>query len=228
MATKAEDADTILRTVIDKYESCTTYRDSGRTVGYITIDFKTVFRRPQFRFDWTMQSPNDNATQMIWGNQTKAWLTYPDEVKEVDDIGRAIAGAAGVSVGTAPAISMMLMPEIRAGRHLLSHQYQYAGETYSNNFDCYVIRADYQEDCFIELFISKNDHCIRKIIREFVSSREGEERSIAFLKERDPSLAQKMVEHYATAPRTPTRGVIEYVDVAFEIDIADEQLAPSL
>src|SRR5262249_28512503 len=136
--TQRTDADSILRQVAEKYESCRSYRDCGRTDGYIIVDFKTVFRRPQFKFDWTTQSLKGEMTQSIWGSPNGAWLRAADELREYDGIKRAIAGATGISAGTAPTASMLLMPELREGaRHLLKFQYEFVRETDCSGVECF-------------------------------------------------------------------------------------------
>ena len=100
---------------LDSYQdegvSVTTY-NNGRTT---ELHFTTAFtRQGRFRFEfWEPAISGGEDRMVVWkdGNTVKSWWTVNPVVESRQDLGLAIAGATGVSGGTAYLIPPVLMKE---------------------------------------------------------------------------------------------------------------------
>ncbi|MFM9959423.1 MAG: hypothetical protein ACKVZJ_15305 [Phycisphaerales bacterium] len=118
------------------YERCSSYRDSGEVVTVFIHDeprphrrttirpFKTLFVRPaRFRFEFREQSigPEDEWDRYVvtWQNGVArtSW-TVTNKTEERDSLGLAIAGATGVSGGSAFCVPSLLLPNEIFGTHV--------------------------------------------------------------------------------------------------------------
>jgi outer membrane lipoprotein-sorting protein len=106
------------------YENLSSYQDEGSSVttieGFLDthseeLHFTTVFKKPgRFRFEyWKARTDNRNVRMVVWydGTSAKSWWTLDPKVETHHEIGRAIAGATGVSGGTAYLIPSILIKE---------------------------------------------------------------------------------------------------------------------
>ncbi len=106
------------------YRNLMTYRDEGvavthfeRTITPFTMErrFTTAFARSgQFRFEFTESGLVPGLKHyVVWkhGEEVKSWWTIRPEVERHENLGSAIAGATGVSGGTAYTIPSVLMQE---------------------------------------------------------------------------------------------------------------------
>ncbi len=120
----------ILNNVSSKYSLLKSYKDTGivKTSLY-TINFQTYFVRPAlFLFKWVQHanvySPKTLKKELyskhyaIWSNNTGTYSHYryksdsSDGIEKEKDIGMAIAGATGVSNGSAHKVPRLLMNDI--------------------------------------------------------------------------------------------------------------------
>lgn len=118
------DAAGILQKMAKAYAECRTYRDSGvvKTVfimktGRKTVEkpFSTAFVRPdRFRFEFCDTSDDGSTERCLIarsGDQVQSWWTLQPKVSVGKSLGMALAGATGISGGSAHTIPNLLLPE---------------------------------------------------------------------------------------------------------------------
>jgi hypothetical protein len=114
----------VLSKVDEVYRNLTTYRDEGvaatkfeQTVAAHMIErhFTTAYLSPgRFRFEFTEPGVIKGLSQyVVWknGEEVKSWWNLRPEVKLHENLDSAIAGATGVSGGTAYTIPSLLFKE---------------------------------------------------------------------------------------------------------------------
>lgn len=158
-----------------QYAGVRSYQDTGvvQTIssqpnGQAEVDeiiaFKTYFARPiQFRFEWIEDNYPPPNFNIIWSDGRETFTYWePNPVEKEEDISRGIAGATGVSRGSAHTVSVLLL-EVVSGFRLtemknisLVREEQFEGE------DCFVVRGFHPFGFPIDLWISKNDFLLRK------------------------------------------------------------------
>jgi len=133
-ATDGLTAQQILDKMADTYATCKSYRDSGVVTNdfgprpgslatyprHVDVEpFHTAFVRPErFRFEY--QNPTPDKQYIIWSNGEdvrKWWYIKPGEEKQTS-LEMAVAGATGVSSGSAHTIPALLLPQKVGGRRL--------------------------------------------------------------------------------------------------------------
>ena len=128
------DPQQILEAVGEVYASCVTYRDSGQvfTRFYsprvadprISVKpFTTAFHRPdRFRFEYRdrFDVGHEWNRYLVWlgGKAVRTWWDLHRRVDQPESIGHALAGATGVSGGSAHTVPALLMPDRVGGRQL--------------------------------------------------------------------------------------------------------------
>ncbi|HLX68487.1 MAG TPA: hypothetical protein VKV04_02565 [Verrucomicrobiae bacterium] len=124
----------ILEAVSQVYAACATYLDSGQvTTRFIYPDdcsprisvrpFTTAFHRPdRFRFEFRSRFKAKDPWQryIVWadGELVRTWWDIKRGVQEPASVALALAGATGVSGGSAHTIPDLLMPDRVGGRRL--------------------------------------------------------------------------------------------------------------
>jgi outer membrane lipoprotein-sorting protein len=119
-------AQQILERMAAAYASCTSYRDSGvvkttfvessrrRTVEKL---FRTAFVRPdRFRFEY--RENQDRYIVCREGDTVQTWWDIKPGVEKPATLGLALAGATGVSGGSAHTVPALLLPVEVTGRRL--------------------------------------------------------------------------------------------------------------
>jgi outer membrane lipoprotein-sorting protein len=116
-------AEQILQRVASTYAKCRSYQDSGlvETIFIETdrewtekISFKTAFVRPdRFRFEYAESKCEEQNKYIIWqdGDEVLTWWDISPGIKEPPSLGMAIAGATGVSYGSANTIPALFLPK---------------------------------------------------------------------------------------------------------------------
>lgn len=114
------------------YKNCKSYLDEGEVVTVFFKDtgkridrqpFKTAFiRHDRFRFEFREQD-RDPGQYIVWakGNDVRTWWHIGPRLEKSKDLGLALAGATGVSGGSAHTIPALLLPDEVGGwslRHL--------------------------------------------------------------------------------------------------------------
>lgn len=116
-------AQQILDKMVSVYASCSSYRDTGEekevwrgTDRVTTKPFTTAFIRPsQFRYEFHREDIRfGSADYVVWQNgpSVKSWWSVKPGVKLYETLVMAIAGAAGVSGGTAVQVPSMLFGDL--------------------------------------------------------------------------------------------------------------------
>jgi outer membrane lipoprotein-sorting protein len=164
------------------YATCASYDDTGVVVTtWYSSDgtrvtqkpFKTWFVRPDlFRFEWKEENAgrperSRQGPSVVWSDGKKAYNSYPMDgyaVEENESLGMAIAGATGISSGSAHTISRLLIAHEVGGFGLeeLTDLTQ-VGEATFEGTPCYLIRGKHPAGDTIELWIGKQDLLLRKM-----------------------------------------------------------------
>src|SRR5262245_24338055 len=121
-------AEEIVGKAISAYASCKSYMDAGRvrTIFLTKLGrrtdikpFSTAFvRLDAFRFEFQSRRGEEEWNiYIVWrqGNSVKSWWTIKSEGRESNELSSAIAGATGVSSGSAHRIPALLMPDLIRG-----------------------------------------------------------------------------------------------------------------
>ena len=174
----------LMSQVVATYRSLSSYRDRGRSVqtlkAYPTekdpsttvIDFTTVFKRPdKFQFSWTSTENYGDGPysdkSAIWSDGSdgsKAWGSYPYDknVPVVEEsFSMAVAGATGVSQGTAHEIFRLLTDKVGGFRVDQLRGLKIVCSEMISGVDTYVVHG-HIDGVSQDLWIGKQDHLIRK------------------------------------------------------------------
>jgi outer membrane lipoprotein-sorting protein len=126
-STDALTAQQILDKMATTYATCKSYRDSGAVTNVFTpqhVDvkpFRTDFVRPdEFRFEY--DDPDPEKPYIVWakGDEVRTWWYVRPGVQTPSSLGLGIAGATGVSGGSAHTIPNLLLPDQIGGRSMAS------------------------------------------------------------------------------------------------------------
>jgi outer membrane lipoprotein-sorting protein len=131
-AAEAESTDSLTaQQILDKmastYATCKSYRDSGAVTNFFSpqhIDvrpFRTAFVRPnEFRFEY--DDPDPEKPYIVWakGDEVRTWWYVKPGVQNPSSLELGIAGATGVSGGSAHTIPNLLLPDQIGGRSIAS------------------------------------------------------------------------------------------------------------
>jgi hypothetical protein len=109
------------------YAACESYRDSAEVTNFFSPQhiavkpFRTAFVRPdQFRFEY--DDPDPEKPYIVWakGDEVRTWWYVKPDVQNPSSLGLGIAGATGVSGGSAHTIPDQLLPDQIGGRSVVS------------------------------------------------------------------------------------------------------------
>jgi hypothetical protein len=127
------DPEQILTALAEVYATCLSYRDSGRVVTKFFLQhrrprtsvkpFTTAFIRPdRFRFEYKHRYEVEDEwdRHIVWANggEVRTWWDVSPGVERPESLSLALAGAGGVSGGSAHTIPTLLMPDRVGGRRL--------------------------------------------------------------------------------------------------------------
>ncbi|TWU48687.1 hypothetical protein Poly51_45880 [Rubripirellula tenax] len=156
------------------YSDCQSYSDSGTVTTVFHSDkedrtvvkhFSTAMIRPsKFRFEFNEQDDPDSR-YIIWqdGGDVLTWWDLKKRSEREDSLGMAIAGATGVSSGSAHTVPAMLMPAEIGGRLITALKSAQLGASESlGEHACLTIKASYGGDP-ITIWIDEQSHLIRRI-----------------------------------------------------------------
>lgn len=169
----------ILGEMSETYKICKTYSDSGsvRTtflfplIGMWTTvrPFTTAFVRPdRFRFEFTenYMGSHQPIRYIVWqqGQNVKTWWDNESHVREEPSLNLAVAGATGVSGGSAFNIPSLLLPtEIRGHGFRELKQIVRLKDTECDETRCFLIRGRDSIDDIVTLWIDSTNLLIRRI-----------------------------------------------------------------
>lgn len=172
-------ADQVLRKMTEAYASMQSYTDRGVVTvrledsdeTIIETTFETAFARPNlFRFDWTNHHPANRDVDwrsVVWSDGT-ATYTHSEtdsepETMEEESLELAIAGATGVSSGSARTIPRLLMPEIGGWSLSQLQSPTVVGVETIDGVPCHRVRGQHPRLEQIDVWIGVQDHLVRKV-----------------------------------------------------------------
>ena len=169
----------ILATMAAAYAKCETYADAGTATTTLTTSdgiakaksvkpFTTSFvRNGGFRFQFS-ESDEPNSLYVVWtdGKSVLTWWDLNQKIESEESLGLALAGATGVSSGSAHTIPSLLIPDQVGGRALTAITHPTRGsDSEIDAAPCFVIHGSYGDDP-ITLWIEKQTYLIRRIDSE--------------------------------------------------------------
>jgi outer membrane lipoprotein-sorting protein len=165
----------ILERMAQVYATCNSYRDAGvvKTVfieasGRRTVEkpFKTAFVRPEsLRFEYRDEG-SDNHRYIVWsqGNDVQTWWDVTPGIKRPVSLELALAGATGVSGGSAQTVPCLLLPDKVGGLRLTDlAEAQRIEDDRIDRADCFRIQGK-EVDAPTVLWIDKTTHLLRRIV----------------------------------------------------------------
>jgi len=168
-------AESILKSVIEKYRSFSSYADVGtvETLPSQTkseIEFKTYFMRPnKVRFDWRDWHSLDKTTpadeNAIWSNGKNSYAWFLGELEHEESLGLAMAGATGVSSCSVLMILQLLFPEcVETNSVWFEMQNMQIESQELTGLHCYHLVGTETKPDDTEAWISKEDLIVRRLI----------------------------------------------------------------
>lgn len=166
----------IVKRMAARYASAKSYQDtgviqesSGRDKPVISEinSFKTFYTRPDnFRFEWEDRAGTLKGDRYIVWSDGKEVHSYSHlmGLEKEEDLGMAIAGATGISRGSAHTVSVLLMPESSGFRLSEMDRIELLREERFEDIDCYVVKGFHPFGFAIEMWIGKHDLLLRKIL----------------------------------------------------------------
>jgi outer membrane lipoprotein-sorting protein len=168
---------TIIRKMAARYANAASYQDTGVVMdtksgadnqGTVEIEFKTYFVRPHlFRFEWVDRDTVtlEERLNVVWNNGKRTFRYYSwddPSVEREENIGIGLAGATGISRGSAHTVMTLLMKEVGGFRVTELTGISLLGEDKVGGENCYVLRGYHPFKFPVDLWISKQDFLIRK------------------------------------------------------------------
>jgi outer membrane lipoprotein-sorting protein len=171
-ALKAQD---VLDRMAEVYAGCESYRDTGvvKTVfvlaaGNQTVEkpFKTAFVRPdRFRFEYTAQRGGRQDRYIVWreGKEVQTWWDVKPGVMKPESLELALAGATGVSGGSAHTVPALLLPKDIGGWRLTDlTEAKRAEDAMIDKVDCAQIEGKFG-NASMTVWIDKKTFLVRRI-----------------------------------------------------------------
>jgi len=181
-----EEADTVLVQVGQTYRGLKSYSDRGfiqsrddpdSVESDITkLSFSTHFRRPNFfRFEW--RCSDLEGVNVIWCDGKSAFnkYRYDKNATPAKNLILAIAGATGVSGGTAHTVPALLMEEVGGNKLTDMKNSVYRGAEIVNGEDCHHLQ---QANRGQHIFISKSKSTLLRIDEDYVIAAGSIEKSL--------------------------------------------------
>jgi len=171
----------IIARMAEAYKNCKSYSASGvvKTVFFQQngqrVDekpFTTVFVRPdRFRFEYSSKFPVPGAEpvrHIVWakGKDVRTWWDIQPGVKKEDSLNMALAGATGVSSGSAHTVPKLLMPtEIEGWSVTELRNAKRLPDATVDKVTCYRIQGNHKDADGdpVTLWISKKTFLIHRI-----------------------------------------------------------------
>lgn len=190
-AQKDTEAKTILEKMNNAYHHILTYQDTGvveTTVnkearGQVTTQpFSILFKRPNWlKFEWT-KTAEKSSRSILWsdGNETHTYWETLNQYRKDISLQMGIAGATGVSGGSANTVPSMLL--MGSSLTHLSDLSLVAKEIFEGT-RCYVISGKMSGGFEYMLWIGANDYLLRKSKYTIRSTKEIMKQAESALKE---------------------------------------------
>ena len=170
-------AQMIIKRMAEQYATVSSYQDSG-VVETVTegalpmrstdISFKTYFTRPRkLRFEWIgLSLPSSPERDVLWsdGQKTFGYHSYqPGKIKAEEDIEMGIAGATGVSLGSAYTVPSLLIQGMSGFSITDLSKVTLTGQERFEDEECYVLAGYHPTGEMWQLWIGKKDYLLRKL-----------------------------------------------------------------
>lgn len=187
------EAESLVSDLADRYAAMRTYRDRGVVLQSlpaiempVKTTFETRFRRPGLlRFAFSSPHPfpplSHIVTEYCCGADSAGayeWRKAHDEpahLTKLESLSLAIAGATGISGGSAHTIGSLLMPEIGGLRFTELHDFRIRGREAFEGHDCIVAESPLPGGGGLILWIHRDSMTLRKVVTKHPSFPPGEE-----------------------------------------------------
>src|ERR1035438_7296175 len=166
-------AQQILDKMATTYATCKSYRDSGAVTNFFSpqhIDvkpFRTAFVRPdKFRFQYDDRDPE--TPYIVWanGDEVRTWWYVKPGVQNPSSLGLGIAGATGVSGGSAHTIPNLLLPDQIGGRSMASlTDLTRLSDDAVDDTPCFKLQGKFADQP-TTLWLEKETYLIRRIAED--------------------------------------------------------------
>ena len=197
----------VLERVAKTYASCKTYRDSGVVrilfivaVGNFTEEksFSTGFVRPdRFRFEYKEKKRgNREYRYIVWrkGKEVQTWWDVTPGIKKPKSLGLALAGATGVSSGSAHTIPALLMPDEVGGRRLTDiAQLKRVENAMLEKDECFRIQGQFAGNP-MTLWVDKKTFLVRRIDSETKFDNFSTQETTTYKPVIDADVSEKMLQ----------------------------------
>lgn len=197
----------ILDRMAKTYADCKSYSDSGlvKTVfidadGNRTVEkpFNTAFVRPdRFRFEYHEKAGDERKNRyLVWrnGKEVQTWWDIKPEVAKPESLSLALAGATGVSSGSAHTVPALLLPEEIGGRKLTEMtEAKKLEDARLDKADCFRIQGLYVAKP-MTLWIDKKTFLVRRMDTENKFDNFRTESTTTYDPVLDGKIADKMLE----------------------------------
>jgi outer membrane lipoprotein-sorting protein len=152
------------------YANCKSYQDTGVYVTKLVTrtesrPFKTAFVRPdRFRFEYSVKG-KAASRYIVWaqGNEVRTWWDLTRRLDTPPSLSMALAGATGVSGGSAYIIPSLLLPTEVVGRRWTDvTEATRIADARLDNVECHRVVAKFGESP-ITIWIDSKNYTIRRI-----------------------------------------------------------------
>ncbi len=167
----------IFSNLTERYANCATYRDKGCLYSWREnnqktrkpqIVFKTYFEWPsKLRFEWQ----DDSSKSLIWCDGTQAYSCNDfhnsgPEKELCENYGMAIAGAHGVSRGSASLVTDLLFDDLRTECRwlLIREDEKLVGSEPIGDIECYCIQGSNFSPNDTKVWISAVDWSLKRYL----------------------------------------------------------------
>ena len=190
------------------YASCKTYRDSGivRTVfiqagrdHIVEKPFSTVFVRPdRFRFEYKEKELGNRREYryIVWrkGKDVQTWWDVAPGIEKPQSLGSALAGATGVSGGSAHTVPALLIPDEVGGRRLTDiTEAKRIEDAKLNKVDCFRIQGQFVGSP-MTLWVDKKTFLVRRIDSQIKFDNFSTQETTTYKPVIDGEVTDKMLE----------------------------------
>lgn len=168
----------ILKEMAETYAGLSSYMDRGVVLSHDPaksspdqITFDTMFKRPNFyRFVWESHHPYEplrhiTRRNVVWSNERGAFGVFLGDFREGKPLMSHIAGATGVSRGSALTVIRMLLPkEITSATLSELSDPKLVGEEMFEGTLCYRVHGRNRRGDEYQLWIGKADLLLRRYL----------------------------------------------------------------
>ena len=203
----------ILGRMAKAYATCKSYRDSGTVktdfieangTRTVELPFTTAFVRPdRFRFEYRdKQVDNEEICYVVWrrGKNVQTWWDIKPGVETPNSLGLALAGATGVSGGSAHTIPALLLPEEVGGRLTEITDAKRIDDAKLGKAYCFRMQGTYGASP-LTLWIDKKTSLVRRIDTQNKFANFRTEQTTTYDPLIDTEITDKMLEFNVAKPK---------------------------